>query len=82
MRNELKHLYSATILVSIFGEDLSEETIHLVDIDTGAPYTKPLFEALLETSPVAIQMIFNPVKLLCTKRLNTWRLTNRERRIR
>ena len=54
MRNELKHLYSATILVSIFGEDLSEETIHLVDIDTGAAYTLPLYEAFLETGPVAI----------------------------
>jgi cytochrome P450 len=82
MRKELKNLYSATIFVSIFGEDFSQEPIHLIDIDTGAPFVKPLFEAMLEVGPPCIQMISHPIRVLCSSRLGTYRFTTRERRIR
>ena len=82
MSLELKHLYSITILVSIFGQDLSRETITLVDVDTGAPRHIPLYQALLETSCISYVMYLNVVRLLCSNRLFGWRITPRERRIR
>jgi len=82
MCNELKHLYSATILVSIFGEDFSQEPINLINIDTAAPYTLPLYEALLEVGHPSLRMLVQPLRLLCSSRLGTWRLTASERRLR
>jgi len=82
MRLEFKNLYAQTILVSVFGEDVSQEIVTLVNIDTGAPFSLTLAEAIMFIVSDSITILLHPIRLLCTGRIGTWRITARERRIR
>lgn len=81
LRDELNSIYSSIILLTLFGNDVSQEPIALVNIDTGIPYTLKLYQALSVSLAPMVKLASNPVRL-CSHFFNRWRLTPFERRVR
>lgn len=63
MTEEIVRIYTKIILKTLFGEDVSYETVPFEDPQTGEQKVLPLHSALRRPLPDIVRMFYNPMRI-------------------